>query len=779
MILSITSLISAALKKTVTADRERRRKVMRERLDWDRLVALMWGRLEGEKGFVPANMLSGTTVGLRPSAAKGEGKTVTVTIDGQKISVPEGILIIEAAKLLGIDIPHFCYHPRMMPVGVCRQCLVEVGLPRRMPDGSLARDESGRVQIQWMPKPQTSCTMPVSDGLEVRVKSEEAESARRAITEFLLINHPLDCPVCDRGGECPLQNVAFVQGRPYSRFMEPKRTFPKPVSLSPHILLDRERCIMCKRCIRFCDELAGEKQLEQVDRGWWSYIAVADGEELDTIFSGNVIDICPVGALTSHPYRFASRPWELARTQTVCPKCPIHCTIFADCRFNEPKRFVPAGENFQVNDLWMCDVGRFQLKFPSPADRITAPHLRINGDLLPISWDEALDHLAAVLSQSDRSFFVGSAVMTNEEAYLFQRFARSVAMSPNVDFLERDPYMTEIALKSGSAHLGVSVYDLQQADVTLIAGCDLYHHLPIGWFWVLQAVKFQGARLAVVGLTETKPRIKRWAWKWISDRDPQSALDIIASEVEGTGDSSFGESDRELQAIAQALKSARRPLVLCASGTDPSPVRPETVLRLLEALRRDDWSAVFYTLHHANEVGCLIAGLSPEMLPGLKPCGDQAAGSLLQRVWGTPLVLDKGIGLRNARESGQTADRSVLWIIDPGTIHRLPDWLGGLPETRERWVVSATHWTALAKGAWMILPDLTFLEKNGTYTNWSGLCQKVRRAVQPPEGVRPLSWVLFQLSERMGRPFSYPGPRHAREELVSISRLTELLPEAD
>jgi len=271
------------------------------------------------------------------------------------------------------------------------------------------------------------------------VKSEAAEAARRAVMEFLLINHPLDCPVCDRGGECPLQNAAFVQGRPYSRFIEPKRQFVKPVPLSDYIALDRERCIMCKRCIRFCDELVGEKQLEQVERGWWSYIAVAEGEELDNIFSGNVIDICPVGALTSLTYRFAARPWELKRTETVCPKCPIHCSIFADCRFNYPVRFVPAGENLKVNDIWMCDIGRFEQRYPHPEHRIVTPLLRVNGTLQEVGWERAMEALTELLRDrgrgtGDGTAFLGTAAMTNEEAYLFQRFARSVVRCGSVDF---------------------------------------------------------------------------------------------------------------------------------------------------------------------------------------------------------------------------------------------------------------------------------------------------------------------------------------------------------
>ncbi|MCS7224319.1 MAG: NADH-quinone oxidoreductase subunit NuoG [Armatimonadetes bacterium] len=753
---------------------------MAQRLDWDELVALMWGKTAELTDAVPANMLAGTTVGLRYRPDQPSAKQVTVTIDGKTLQVPEGTLIIEAVKMAGLDIPHFCYHPRMAPVGVCRQCLVEVGTPRRAPDGSLVKDESGQVLIQWMPKPQTSCTMLVSDGMHVRVNSEVANAARRAITEFLLINHPLDCPVCDRGGECPLQNVAFVQGRPYSRFLEQKRFFAKPVALSQHILLDRERCIMCKRCIRFCDELAGEKQLEQIERGWWSYIAVAEGEELDTIFSGNVIDICPVGALTSHPYRFAARPWELTRTKTVCPKCPVHCTIFADCRFNQPKRFVPAGENFQVNDIWMCDIGRFELRFPKPEERVLAPHLRINGELMAISWEDALHHLTQAIRHSQEPFFVGTAAMTNEEAYLFQRFARSVAHSPNVDFPERDPLVTQLVLKTRRGHLGCSIYDLQKADLIVLAGCNLYRHLPIAWFWVLQAVKDRGAKLVGLGIEEDKPRMKRWSWKWLTEVDPEAALSFLLMTVtgshQGTGAPLTEDATRHLTEVAQALKDSQRPVIVCAGQDDPKPISPNTAFAVVNAFSRAEWKGVFYSVHRANSVGCLLAGLCPLSLPGLRTCEDESAQYLLKRLWGAEGAFRIGKSIADGVTSEIFKNGSVVWIVDPSPIHQPPQWLTEAVETIPRLVVSSSHWTPLARKAWLVLPDLTFLEKNGTYTNWSGLTQKVNRSVTPPDGVRSLAVILFDLASRLGSHFYYPVPSAVAKELETLCQLTDAIP---
>lgn len=757
-------------------------------LKWDELVRMFWGKVPLEKE-IPANILAGTIVGLRRREIKPDAKKVRVTIDGQTIEVPEGTLIIEAAKLLGIDIPHFCYHPRLEPVGICRQCLVEVGTPRRNPDGTIATDENGNPIIHWMPKPQPSCTMTVSDGMVVKVKSEEAEAARRAVMEFLLINHPLDCPVCDRGGECPLQNAAFVQGRPYSRFTEQKRTFIKPIAISQHIALDRERCIMCKRCIRFCDEIVGEKQLEQVERGWHSYIAVAEGKELDNIFSGNVIDICPVGALTNLHYRFAARPWELKRTETVCPKCSINCSIFADCRFNHPVRFVPAGENLRVNDLWMCDIGRFEQKHPHIEHRLVTPLMRVNGELQEIGWQKALDTLADLFNTSRLTsptefVFMGNAAMTNEEAYLFQRFARGVVGSGSIDFIGRDPLVSELVQQGGKVGLGVDVYTFQKADCVLLLGCNIYRHLPIAWLWILQAVKKRNAKLIVVGMTEDKPRMRQWAWKWIDglervdlwlDKFAQFLADAIDKTVNEEAARILGIETQTISEIADALKRAERPVVICASSDDPQPVSPETVLNLRQKLVKPDWDAVCYALHRANERGCMEAGLTPDYLPGLRRIGDEAMRLVLQRLWNDRTPPQRGYDAKGAMQAAREGKLQVAWVIDPSPVYELPgeviDAFAQVPNL----IVSASTRTELAEKALFVLPDLTFYEKNGSYTNWAGTIQIVRRAVEPPSGARSLARVLMALSERLGKPMSYPTPKAVLSELENLRALSGLV----
>src|SRR5215472_1228463 len=334
--------------------------------------------------------------------------TVKVTINGREYALPRGMILVDAAKSVGIDIPIFCYHAKMKPVGACRMCLVE---------------------IEKTPKPQTACTTPIADGMIVHTKSPRALAAQNAVIEFLLANHPLDCPVCDKGGECPLQDNTFGYGKGMSRFAEEKRHFVKPIPLSDKILLDRERCIMCYRCVRFTREIAGDETLTVLERGSWSEIGVMEGRTFDSPFSGNTIEICPVGALTSSLYRFRARPWDFQTIPTVCSLCPVGCNLGLTIRNNEIQR-VLARENTPLDDGWLCDVGRFTYQFVASPDRLTEPLILRNGNLEPSTWDGALtlirDRFQETLVKRGPGAIaaVASPKGTNEEAYLLQKLMR-------------------------------------------------------------------------------------------------------------------------------------------------------------------------------------------------------------------------------------------------------------------------------------------------------------------------------------------------------------------
>ena len=340
---------------------------------------------------------------------------VTLTIDGKKLEVENGLTIIQAARNSGIEIPHFCWHPNLSVAGNCRMCLVEV---------------------EKVPKLVIACSTTVADGMVVHTSNEKVKNAREAVMEFLLINHPLDCPICDEAGECKLQDYAYTYSVGYSRFEEDKVHKPKRVLLGPHVMLDTERCIMCSRCVRFCDEIARKPQLTFTQRGDHTELTTFPGEQLDNPYSMNVIDICPVGALTSREFRFKARVWEMSATETVCPGCARGCNMISWVRNNEVLRQTPRF-NPDVNQYWMCDRGRLETFRPVNSDqRIKGPLMRKEAGVVEVGWDEAIARVASELKSFRKAELavLGSAFDSNEDNYVLQKFAREVLQTRNVDF---------------------------------------------------------------------------------------------------------------------------------------------------------------------------------------------------------------------------------------------------------------------------------------------------------------------------------------------------------
>lgn len=404
-----------------------------------------------------------------------------ITIDGQRLEVPAGKTIIEAAYENGLQIPHFCWHPALSVAGNCRMCLVEVGMPRRRADGSIELDEHGEPVIAFLPKLQIACATPVADGMVVRTKSPRAVKAQEAVMEFLLINHPLDCPICDEAGQCKLQEYAFRYSRGVSRFEEEKVHKPKRVIWGPTIIFDAERCILCSRCIRFANEIARQPVLTFVERNDRVTIELYPGTEFDNPYSMNVIELCPVGALTSRDFRFRARVWEMSFTDSICPGCARGCNIRIGVRNNEILRLEPR-RNLHVNQYWMCDEGRLTQYGFVNYNRVSGPHIRRagNGQLEPVQWAEAYEAVAAALRRYKPTeiAIIGSGRLTNEDAYAVVKFARTVLKTPNLDFPPReDPYfqddflrcsdrnpnttgVLEIGLKPGAG--GVTVAELPE-----------------------------------------------------------------------------------------------------------------------------------------------------------------------------------------------------------------------------------------------------------------------------------------------------------------------------
>ncbi|MFZ1285783.1 MAG: NADH-quinone oxidoreductase subunit G, partial [Candidatus Phosphoribacter sp.] len=429
---------------------------------------------------------------------------VSLTIDGVPVSVPKGTLIIRAAEVAGIEIPRFCDHPGLEPVGACRQCLVDVAAPR--PDGVLAP----------FPKPQASCAMTVSEGMVVNTQhtSPVAEKAQHGVMELLLINHPLDCPVCDKGGECPLQNQAMSNGRTTSRFEDVKRTFPKPVNISTQVLLDRERCVLCQRCTRFSDEIAGDKFINLVERGAMQQIGIYEDEPFQSYFSGNTVQICPVGALTGAAYRFRSRPFDLVSTPSACEHCASGCAIRTDHRRGVVLRRM-AIDDPEVNGEWNCDKGRWAFQYATLPDRLELPLLRqADGTMRAASWPEALAAAAAGLRAANAAGVLVGGRVSAEDAYAYGKFARVALSTNDVDFRARPHSAEEVAFLAeqvvtrGPEDGAVTYADLASAKAIVLAGFEPEEESPIIFLRLRRAVRKAKTSVYAVAPFSTRGSVK-------------------------------------------------------------------------------------------------------------------------------------------------------------------------------------------------------------------------------------------------------------------------------
>ena len=417
-------------------------------------------------------------------------QVVNLTIDGVAITVPKGTTVYHAAKQLNIDIPVFCYQDRMPPFGACRMCLVEV---------------------EKMPKPQTSCTLEATEGMVVKTMSTMAVKAREEILEFLLINHPLDCPICDRGGECPLQEHAYNHGPGLSRFFEEKRRFKKPLPLGPVLMLDRERCIICARCTRFGDIVAGDHALEFIDRGFRTEVRTPGDKPLESKFIGNTIMICPVGALTSDVYRFRARPWDNDHTNSTCTLCPVGCSMIFDSRDGEVMR-TRSQENKDVNDIWLCDKGWFGYEFSSSPERLDKPLIRRYGKLEIASWDEATSLIAEKIKEAKPNGKIGAwggNPLTVEENYLFQKLIREGAGANNIDHRVGSSILNvkEEGLPPG---MEISIGDCEELSYAILLGWDITEEFPVIWLRLNQAIN-RGASITFIGhyAPEVAPHFKQ------------------------------------------------------------------------------------------------------------------------------------------------------------------------------------------------------------------------------------------------------------------------------
>lgn len=630
---------------------------------------------------------------------------VKATIDGIEIQVPPGTLVIRAAEELGIAIPRFCDHPLLAPAGACRQCLVDVEGQR---------------------KPLASCTTTVTEGMIVRTQatSAAAAGAQRSVMELLLINHPLDCPVCDKGGECPLQNQAMSAGRGTSRFpAADKRTYPKPIPLSAEIVLDRERCVLCARCTRFSAEIAGDDFIELMDRGALQQVGVAGDQPLDSYFSGNTVQICPVGALTNTSYRFRARPFDLTSTPSACEHCASGCGLRVDHRRGEVLRRL-AGDDPEVNEEWSCDKGRWAFTYASAADRLTTPLVRgADGALVPASWPEAIAAAARGLAGRPAGVLAGGRG-TVEDLYAYSAFARIALRTNDIDFRIRPHSAEEASFLAAGVLDAVTYADLEAAPVVLLAGFEPEEESPIVHLRLRKAVRGGGTRVLSVA-----PFASRGLGRLGGALVPCAP----GSETEALADPALAE---DLSAAGAVILVGERLAETPGALTAAAELASRSGARLAWIPRR------------AGEPGAVGAGALAGMLPGGRLTTDHAHRTEVEALWGAPLPDGPGrdtAGILAAAASGELP-ALVCGAVDVGD---LPD-----PEAARRaldraFVVSLEQReSAVTARADVVLPVATVTQRAGTFRNWEGRDRSFPAALPAP-GAPADARVLAVLAQAM------------------------------
>ncbi|MFF8991883.1 NADH-quinone oxidoreductase subunit G [Streptomyces sp. NPDC014983] len=673
---------------------------------------------------------------------------VTLTIDGIGISVPKGTLVIRAAEQLGIEIPRFCDHPLLAPAGACRQCIVEVEGQR---------------------KPMASCTITCTDGMVVRTQltSPVAEKAQHGVMELLLINHPLDCPVCDKGGECPLQNQAMSHGNAESRFEGRKRTYEKPVAISSQVLLDRERCVLCARCTRFSHQIAGDPMIELIERGALQQVGTGEGDPFESYFSGNTIQICPVGALTSAAYRFRSRPFDLVSSPSVCEHCAGGCATRTDHRRGKVMRRL-AADDPEVNEEWICDKGRFAFRYAQLKDRLDTPLVRgAEGTLEPASWPEALEAAARGLTAArSRAGVLTGGRLTVEDAYAYSKFARVALGTNDIDFRARVHSAEEAAFLASRVAgrgrdldgSGVTYTSLEKAPAVLLVGFESEEEAP-GVFLRLRKA-WRSHKQLVFALATHATRGLQKAGGTLLPAAPGTETEWLDALASGVGLEAPGTR------AAEALRGEGAVIVVgerlaSVPGGFTAAVRAATATgaRLVWIPRR------------AGERGALEAGALPALLPGGRPATDPRARDEVAAAWGLS-ELPPGYGRDTERIVEAAADGALAALVvagvevadlpDPARAREALDQVGFLVSLELRP-------SEVTERADVVLPVAAVAEKAGTFLDWEGRVRLFEAALKPEQMTRRLAptdaRVLHMLADAMDIHLGLPDLRTVRAEI--------------
>ncbi len=642
---------------------------------------------------------------------------ITVVIDGFEVTVPKGTLVIRAAEKLGIQIPRFCDHPLLEPAGACRQCLVDIEI-------------NGRA----FPKPQASCTIPVENNMIVKTQltSPVAEKAQAGIMEFLLINHPLDCPVCDKGGECPLQNQAMSTGRPESRYEGVKRTFEKPIAISSQVLLDRERCVLCARCTRFSEQIAGDPFITLIDRGALQQVGIYENDPFESYYSGNTVQICPVGALTGTSYRFRARPFDLVSIDSACEHCASGCAMRTDIRRGKTLRRL-AGDDSSVNEEWNCDKGRWAFKYLTSRERVTTPMIRgADGELHEASWPEAFAFAAAGLKGKRAGVLVGGRV-TVEDAYGYSKFARVALGTNDIDFRAR-PHSDEETSFLSSIALGLttSYKDIDKADQVVLLGFEPEEESPIVFLRIYKQVRKRA--LAVIS---DAPFASRGSVKL------SAKLVTEISEISGLTAKSVILVGERLSEKTGALSSA-------------------------VALAEKTGAKLAWIPRRAGERGAITSGAISTLLPGGRPVSDASARVDVAAAWSVD-SLPSNPGRATSEIllalSVKNLDAVVIGGVDPLDISN-----NALSQLLNSFVVSLeiTH-SAVTAVADVVLPVAAVIEKSGSFQDWQGSARAFDKAIADSLSRSDVR-ILSMLADEMGTPINLPTVAATAREISALGK---------